>query len=246
MAARMMADTGRTHGVPTDQLLRGARLSLDDLSDVDRLIEATQELAIARNLIRCVGDVPGLGMDAVAQYSLGSLGIVGFALMASATFREALRVAARYLALSSAFFRLSVEEFDDEVWVVLDDREIPEDVRDFLVERDLAALARILPLLTSLDVAEFVTRVELRMTASRGTAAAGMFPGTGIAFEMQRNLIVLNGSVFDSPLPQADPHTPRCVSVSATISSTGDNSDSEPQHWCGGGCYAIPLIHRRC
>src|SRR5437016_3543849 len=102
-AARMIIETGVAHDVPPGQLLRGTGLSIDDLNDSEQLLEAGQELAIARNLIGHVGDRPGLGVEAGMRYTLASTGILGFAMLASPTVRDAVTVALRYVALSSAF-----------------------------------------------------------------------------------------------------------------------------------------------
>src|SRR5713101_1021287 len=102
-AARMIVETGIAHDVPSQRLLRGTGLSIDDLDDSEQLLEAGQELAIARNLTRAVGDQPGLGVEAGMRYTLASTGILGFALLASPTIRDAITVALRYLELSSVF-----------------------------------------------------------------------------------------------------------------------------------------------
>src|SRR2546425_971534 len=83
------------------------------------------------------------------------------------TTRDAVDVFGRYLSLSSAFIRLSWEQNDTEGRAVLDDTEIPEDVRDLLVERDIAAIAQVLPQMVGIALSDAASRVELRMTRAR-------------------------------------------------------------------------------
>jgi AraC-like DNA-binding protein len=217
-AARMLVEAGRAHDVPADELLRGTKLVLEDLSDDDRLVEASQELAIVRNLVRNVGDYPGLGAESVRRYTVGSVGILGFALIASKTTRDALAVATRYLSLSSAFVRMSFEEDDSEARVVFGDEEIPADVRDLLVERDLAAIAQFVPLLLSADVPVSVGRVELRLPRDRADVIAAILSERDIRFDMPRNVIAFPSVILDLPLPQADSHTAEmCVRQCADV-----------------------------
>jgi AraC-like DNA-binding protein len=207
IAARMIVEAGRARGVATSDLLRGTALSLEDLADSDRLIEADLELAIARNLITTVGDRPGLGVDAVRNYTIGSVGILGFALLTSPTVRDAIEVCGRYLVLTSAFFRFGIETVGEEVRIAFDDDEIPDDVRAFLVERDMAAILQLMPLLFGAELLAALARVELRMPRERASALAALLPTPNIRFGMPRNLVALPRLVLDLPMPQADPLT---------------------------------------
>jgi AraC-like DNA-binding protein len=205
-AARMLVETGVAHDVSAQQLLAGTGVSADDLYDSERLLEAGQELAITRNLIRSVGDRPGLGVEAGIRYTFASAGILGFALLASPTVRDAIIVALRYVALSSAFVRLSLEQDPTEARVVFDDHEIPDDVREFLVERDLAATAQIAPmLLGALD--QVAIRVELRLDRARGQPLANLLAGVRVRYELPRNALVFPRRLLDQPLAPADART---------------------------------------
>jgi AraC-like DNA-binding protein len=203
----MLVDAGQARGIALRDLLSGTALSTDDLADGNNIIEASQELAIARNLVRFAGDQPGLGIEAVRHYTIGSVGILGFAILASPTMRDAIGVCGRYLVLTSAYFGFSIETGGDEVRIIFDDSEIPEDVRDFLVERDLAAIAQILPLLFGTDLPEELARVELRMSRERAAALANLLPMPNRRFSMSRNVVAVPSALMDLPLPQADPLT---------------------------------------
>ncbi|UTI66247.1 AraC family transcriptional regulator [Paraconexibacter antarcticus] len=202
----MIVETGVAHDVSAQRLLRGTGLSLDDLHDGESLLEAGQELAIARNLIGCAGDRPGLGVDAGLRYTVASAGILGFALLASPTVRAAITVALRYVALSSAFVRLSLEENDTEGRIVFADDEIPADVRAFLFDRDLAATMQIAPLLVG-DLNQASVRAELRVDRARGQPLGGALAGVSVKFGMPENAIVFARRVLDQSLASADAHT---------------------------------------
>ena len=203
----MIVEVAVAHGVTERECLRGTGLSPADLTDTDQTVEASQELAVARNLVRLLGPVPGLGVQAGLRYTLGSAGILGFAVLSSPTMRDAITITLRYVALTSAFVHLTVEETDERSTVVFDDRDIPADVRTFLVERDLAAMGQIVPVLVGTDFPFAEVTVELRLDATHCKALSGMFPGIDVTPGRPRNALSLPRELFDRALPQADPHT---------------------------------------
>jgi AraC-like DNA-binding protein len=120
--------------------------------------------------------------------------------------RDAVTVGLRYLALSSAFIALTFDEDRAGARVGLGDGEIPEDVRDFLVLRDLAAIAQVVPLL-GVDLAQSGAHVELRLDRARGSALAGLLPAGAVRFGMPENTLVLPRRLLDQPLAPTDSHT---------------------------------------
>jgi AraC-like DNA-binding protein len=112
----------------------------------------------------------------------------------------------RYAALASPFTRLSLEEDRSEARVVFDDSEIPEDVRDFLVERDLAASLLITPLMLG-DPKQEGTRLELHFDRVRGQPLADLVAGARVRFEMHDNAIVFPRRLLNRPLASPDRQT---------------------------------------
>jgi len=207
-AARILVELAAEHGVGARDCLAGTGLTLAELAEADTEIEAGQELAIARNLLATVGDLPGLGADAGLRYRIGSFGIWGFALMTCPTAREVARLGVRYAALSFAFIRPSYEEDTREGRVVFDDSEIPPDVRAFFVERELAKLAHLLPLTLGGHGGH---HVESSFDGARAAALRARLPGVDLRTGRPRHLIALDHAILDIPLPQADPVTARAL-----------------------------------
>src|SRR5690606_33577675 len=82
------------------------------------------------------------------RYTLGNAGMLGFATLSTPTMRAAIGTALNYIGLTSTLLRYWLEEAGDEAALVLDGAEIPGDVRQFVVERDLTALfATLFPLI---------------------------------------------------------------------------------------------------
>lgn len=124
-------------GVAAPVVLAGTGLREADLAVADREVTAAQELRVVRTLQRLL---PGSGEDVGATYRASSFGVLGYALLASRTVREAMEVTLRFIELSYAFALPRVELVADRVRVVVDGRGLPADVRTFLVARDTTAI----------------------------------------------------------------------------------------------------------
>jgi AraC-like DNA-binding protein len=153
------------------------------------------------------GNHPGVAAEAGARYQLASAGILGFALLSSPTLADALSVALRFSQLSSTFHKFTLTLENEQCVLVLEDDDIPPDVRNFVLERDLTAIAGIVPILFggSLPAGAYLTvragpDSALRMLADR-------VPAVPVEFEAQRNALVIPAHQLGAPLPSADPHT---------------------------------------
>lgn len=204
---RHVVEVAEQHGLDAMTCLAGTGLSPDDLSNPNREINPAQELAIIRNVIAHLGNRPGLGMEAGSRYSLADTGILGYALMSSPTFGDAVDVAWRYSALSASYLNLAAPEVvGGEAVVAIDDTHIPPDVRQFLIERDFGMAVRILPMLIGSHHRPMAFRIEL---------ADLTLPVESIEFDNisvavvtgVRNALVFPADLIDQPMPAADPQT---------------------------------------
>ncbi len=202
--ARVLVATGMDRGVAQTALLAGTGLTPDDLDNPTAEIEAGQELAIARNLLARTGNVTGLGVEAGTRYTLGSFGIWGFALMTCPTVRDLARLGTDYAALSFAFIRPVYEEDAHRAIVVYDDSEIPDDVRDLFVERELAKMFTLAPVVLG-GLAGFW--IETVFTGARADALRRAARGVPVRSARPRHLLNFERSLLDASLPQADPAT---------------------------------------
>lgn len=199
-------ETGLDRGVPVDRLLAGSGLVESTLDSPDAVVEAEQELAVARNLVAALDDAPGLGVDVGARWSLGTTGILGFAILASPTLREAISVGLRYAPLGSLFVHPRLVESGADGGVVLDDTEVPEDVRGMLVERDLSALSQIFPLILGASLQLTSTRIELNLPEARRRVVSDLLPDVDVV-DSDRTAFIFPADWLRQPLPAADPGT---------------------------------------
>jgi AraC-like DNA-binding protein len=199
---QLQAQFGVELGLPLERCLEGTGLGPAELADTGLVVSAHQELRLVRNLVQGLEHIPGLGLDAGVRYHFTVYGILGFAVISSPDVRSAMDVALRYLSLTYAYNRIYAEEQDGELLLVFEDRAVPEDVRQFLLERDAAAA---LTLQREMFSAALVPR-QLRLRgrppayAERFAALFGATPEFGAV----RNELVFDAAMLDAPLPQAN------------------------------------------
>lgn len=123
-----------------EPLLLGTGVRADDLDGV-RVVTASQELAVVRALAR---RLPDSGDDVGRRYTADSFGVMGWAMLASATVGEAVAVALRFIDLSFAFVIPVARVEAEHVVAELDAGPLPPDVRRWLLARDSTAVATVL------------------------------------------------------------------------------------------------------
>lgn len=202
VSANLLTQFAAARGVAPEDSLRGSRISPDMLEQPKIEITAAQELSVVRNIVRHIGHLPGVGLDAGLRYHLSAYGIWGFALLTSPSYRSAAEIAVRYLDLSYAFVHFRVEPRGRDLALVLDDSAIPADVRQFLLERDFAAWANAVHEISSgaLPVAAAQFRFGRPPYANRFAELCGIEPRFGAT----QNEILHRAADLDAPLPQAD------------------------------------------
>lgn len=133
----VLVEYAEEQGLAARTALAGSGLGPADLGDADREVTAAQELRVVRNLIRAGH---GDGVAVGRRYHLSAFGILGYALLSGRTLLDAMTVALRFLDLTYIFVIPRVRLDGDRVRIEVDADTLPPDVREFLVDRDLAAI----------------------------------------------------------------------------------------------------------
>lgn len=206
----MMVAVGRAHGLEEATLLRDTGIKAENLADEFAQFWVDQEYRLARNLIGALGDKPGLGVETAGHATLGKAGLTGLAALASATVGAVLNVAISYQDLVPVAARYSLDERADEVVIVVDGQAIPEDVRNYFVERDLA-LIFVAGQVLGVEIP--VREIGLRASAERvaGLTSMAPFDRCSVLSGQVRNSIAIPRTFLEQSMPQADPHTAAMV-----------------------------------
>ena len=185
--------------------LHGSTLTPEALRDPEIIIQARDELQVARRLQQLLGEDRCPGLATGARYHLSSYGIWGYALLSSPTLRSAITVGLRYIELTFAFCRIIAEPQGQDLRLVMDAGELPPDMRRFMLEREAAAIMTIQREL-------FAQAVPVRLAsfsfpeAGRRAHYQALF-GDELAFEAATTCAHIPAELLDQPLPQANPLT---------------------------------------
>ncbi len=192
-------------GMSANACLAGSGLTEVALADPAVDIDVGQEMTVIRNLVHHTGNSPGVGAKTGRRVTLGMLGAWGLALQLSRNPRDMTEIAYEYGYRKFSWELMRPGEIREdglERWNYFDADEIPADIRDFVIERDLAYTATLIPMLLGRNVS---FRTETVLDASRGQALSDAFPGHEVRFNCERNAQVLALGVLDVPLPRSEP-----------------------------------------
>ncbi|WP_196942792.1 AraC family transcriptional regulator [Streptomyces sclerotialus] len=197
-------------GAGLGTLLRGSRIDPWRLADPDGLIEAQQEIVVIRNLLTAFDDRAGLGTELGRCYHLTAYGYFGYLLAACSSVRETLRYGLRYMPLTFAFSTMSAHVREPGQYVLgMASDDVPEDIRRFVVERDVAATVQlqreVFPGPGQVPLREIRLAHEIGETRRR--AVYRDHYRVPVRFGRPRTELVFDVRYLDQVPPMANPHT---------------------------------------
>lgn len=207
-SVRLLVEFGLAHGLPAARLLQRSGLSQAQLDDPHVALTAAQELQVVGNLLRGLKHPPGLGLEVGARYNFSTYGLWGYGLVSSATAADALALALRFIPLTFAFTLISARQEGAQCILSFGEPDLDTHARRFLVERDMAAAARLMKDVVGEDfsLTRFTLREPLRPTRATGAGPATM-GGVPIEYGAPANSLAFHARFLTRPLPQANPVT---------------------------------------
>ena len=199
----VLVDLGLERGVPAAACLAGTGLTEAALRETGTEVTAQQEQAVVGNLLAATDGRDRLGLEAGSRFHLTSFGFWGFALVSSPTLGSAIDIALQFLDLTYAWSRFDLRRTGDEAQLVLTAPDVPEPLRRFAVERDLAVT---LTLQRELFPAQDLTR---RLVLAFPPAAPERYEQVlrvTPEFDGDETVLALDAVLLDLPMPQADAH----------------------------------------
>ena len=198
-AVSLVLDTFKAQGLPSEALLAGSGICAADLSRADTRITTNQEMRVCANAVALRRDV---GLVLGRQMHVSAYGMLGYALLTSATFGDALRLALRYPALLGTLFKLSLEADGERIWFTAADyRETPA-MQMFNVELCLASLKVICDDLLGQPLALLGARFEYSAPDYRARYSDCF--ACPLQFDAGTNAFAFDKRWLDQPLPLAD------------------------------------------
>jgi AraC-like DNA-binding protein len=208
VAARQLCAVAAELDVPVADLLAGTSLTPAELDDPEGDVCSADEITMARNLLRRAP--AGVGVAVGSRINLTNLGMFGFAAMASGTLRELISVGLRFFSLSTLHVSVHLSEGATRCEIVLDAGHLPDDVRRFFVERDIAGIVATVPAFVHPLLARHAAQIHVEL-AAREEYLRPLLDTVDIRHvvfnDSERSTIRLPRAMLDEPLPQADPHT---------------------------------------
>ncbi|WP_156688162.1 helix-turn-helix transcriptional regulator [Mycobacterium sp. Marseille-P9652] len=208
-ATRVLCEVGNERGVPTRDILAGTAIDPAHLTNPDAVVSALDEIRAVRRLLDRLPGAAGLGVDVGSRFTLTHMGLFGFAVMSCGTLRELFSMAMRYFALTMLHIDLELFETADDCVIEIGAAHLPEDVRGFFIERDIAGIIAT-TVTFALPVAEkYAPEVsaELAVDEALLRPVLALVPVHDVAFGRAHNRLHFPRAMFDEPLPQADRHT---------------------------------------
>lgn len=200
---QLLIQLGLDMGLSLDTCLYDTGITAAQMVTPQGEIDASRELQLIDNLLRALPQRTDLGLLAGRRYRLSTYGVWGYALISSATARQAAELGLRYVGLTYAFNRISLVEDGDQACLQFDDNGIPDHLQPFIVQRDmLGALVVIRELLGDhLPLAH----LQLRQTTPVETATIRDAFACEPEFVARHNRLIFPAQLLDAPLPLANP-----------------------------------------
>ncbi|ASR36826.1 AraC family transcriptional regulator [Prauserella marina] len=207
----LLVEFAEGHGIPAETVLDGTGLGADVIAaparpgEAPAQVEAHQELAVVRNILRRGGDPARLGLAAGRLYHATSYGIWGYAVTSSRTVGEAIALALRYIELTYVFCVPELRTDGEAVHLDCLDAGVPYDVKDFLLARDLAAIVTLMR--EQIGLPEHIGEVRVRLPRPADTTAFHEVLGTVPEFGAELTGVSFPSRLLETPMPQANAHT---------------------------------------
>ncbi|PJF02914.1 AraC family transcriptional regulator [Acinetobacter seifertii] len=145
-SVQLLLEFGEQLKIQKAQLLAGTGLSFTRLNDANSVITPDEELRVINNLIHILSfDTAGLGLIIGFRHQLTTYGILGYALMSSATGLDAMKLVQRYLALTYTFVKINFSDENDECIISFTEPVgLTSELQRFVLERAMGATLRVI------------------------------------------------------------------------------------------------------
>jgi AraC-like DNA-binding protein len=199
--AKLLLDDASRAGADRDALLRGLGLDAKLLENPDARLPLTTVAAIARAVLASP-HAPGFGLRAGSARTARDAGLIGYAMLHSATLRGALGRLARYGRIMGDHNRIEIDETGPTATITFEGHPVLEAIHD-LTELDVAWIVRGLREITASDVTPHEVRFPYQAPGHAADLRA--FFRCPLQFVAPHTAIVLKRDDLDLRVAASDP-----------------------------------------
>lgn len=196
-------------GIEEEKLFYGLQLSRSDFIDDDCRISPTQNIRFIKNALIASKD-PHLGWRFGKQIQVTTLGILGYAVMASGNVTSAINTLTTFFKIREPSFDLGmIDVLPDPESRILDVHESYDfgEIRYFMLSCIISAFDSVFKSLT--QETTVIKRVEISCEEPESWQNQAHFVQFPIVFNSARTRIFLDKVLLTKDMPAADPHTER-------------------------------------
>ncbi|MGL2985861.1 AraC family transcriptional regulator ligand-binding domain-containing protein [Acinetobacter baumannii] len=208
-SVQLLLELGEQLKIQRAHLLAGTGLTLTRLSDTNCVVMPDEEINVINNLIDILSsNMAGLGLVTGFRHQLTTYGILGYALMSSATGLDAMNLVQRYLALTYTFVKINFYEENGQFIISFTEPVgLTKELQQFVLERAIAATSRVIS-----DIHEGTFQLDAFHLKYPKPSHPLMniseeYLGASIEFGKKNNELRFNISQLQHPLPHANPNT---------------------------------------
>lgn len=205
-SVQIILEYAKNKSIDPSRLLAGSDIEAEALKSVESEIEDQQELIVLTHLLEIKGDPFLMGMELGSRYQLTSYGIFGYALLASATLRDALSFGQKYIELTFIFSDLNLQESDGSAAIEFTPH-CDGELGHLVAIRDMWAVLVIMKELYPENPPSFTVELSIaKPSYLSDNALAGLEQqlGANIIFSSMRNAFSGLGRFLDLPLTKAN------------------------------------------
>ncbi|MFM6906338.1 MAG: AraC family transcriptional regulator ligand-binding domain-containing protein [Acinetobacter tjernbergiae] len=208
-SVQLLLELGEQLKIQKSQLLTGTGLTLARLSDTNCVVTADEEIGVINNLINIFfSNSAGLGLVTGFRHQLTTYGILGYALMSSATGLDAMHLVKRYLALTYTFVKISSHQENGQCLIRFTEPVgLTEELQRFIIERAMAATSRVISDIYESSFQLDVFHLKYQEPSHPLIDIPEKYLGTAIQFGQENNALRFNMTQLQHPLPHANPNT---------------------------------------
>ncbi|MZR63902.1 AraC family transcriptional regulator [Alcanivorax sp. DP30] len=193
------------YGLGSERCLSGSGIEEDSLLAPQAHIYGRQELHVIRNILAELGPGTPLALEVGCRQHATTFGMLGFAILSSQNLQEAMQLFLRHIRMTSSYSRITPASGNGEALLRADNSQLPADVRNFLVERELATLITLERDLAPLDMRAQAVRFQFPEPsyAHRVEGILGIVP----EYDFPTNECAFPVEMLKMPLSQSNPAT---------------------------------------